>query len=342
MQLARRTTRARGGRRRRSPSGWSAPTASGRRRCGRSGRRRTRARAASSAERRGQVGAEARRPSVGGDPEPVHDQHGATPSRVGEFDNDSQSAENRSHVVAVHSPVALAARRSPSAAPPCRLRRRRRRRRRRSPVVAAFYPLAVRGRAGRRATTCEVANLTQPGGEPHDLELSTSSRPPTVAEADLVVYEHGFQPAVDDAVDAERRRRGRSTSADVVDLPAEHEHEHDEARPRPRRPRPALLARPAADGRRRPTRSPTQLAEVDPDHAGDVRAPTPPTLRADLERARPGVRRRAGRLRARHDRGQPRRVRLPRRATACTFERDRRPLPRRRADAGRPGPARRT
>ena len=45
-----------------------------------------------------------------------------------------------------------------------------------------------------------VTNLTHPGLEPHDLEL-TPGRPRRSTDADLVVYEKGFQPAVDDAVD---------------------------------------------------------------------------------------------------------------------------------------------
>lgn len=65
-------------------------------------------------------------------------------------------------------------------------------------VVAAFYPLQYVAQriAGDHA---DVVGLTAPGVEPHDLELS----PRQVADltsADAVVYEHGFQPAVDDAL----------------------------------------------------------------------------------------------------------------------------------------------
>jgi zinc transport system substrate-binding protein len=66
-------------------------------------------------------------------------------------------------------------------------------------VAAGFYPLAyVAQRVGGPRT--EVTNLTQPGAEPHDLEL-TIRETVAVAEADVVVYERGFQPAVDDSVD---------------------------------------------------------------------------------------------------------------------------------------------
>ncbi len=66
-------------------------------------------------------------------------------------------------------------------------------------VVAAFYPLAFAAErvAGEHAT---VTNLTAPGSEPHDLELSPQ-QVAELSEADLVVYESGFQPAVDAAVE---------------------------------------------------------------------------------------------------------------------------------------------
>lgn len=65
-------------------------------------------------------------------------------------------------------------------------------------VVVAFYPyefIAERllGQAG------SVENLTQPGAEPHDLEL-TPQQIVSLAGADLVIYQKGFQAAVDSAV----------------------------------------------------------------------------------------------------------------------------------------------
>ncbi|MDQ4009018.1 MAG: metal ABC transporter substrate-binding protein [Actinomycetota bacterium] len=65
-------------------------------------------------------------------------------------------------------------------------------------VVAGFYPFAFVAErvAGEHAS---VSNLTDPGAEPHDLELSPQ-QVAGVAEADVVVYQRGFQPAVDDAV----------------------------------------------------------------------------------------------------------------------------------------------
>jgi zinc transport system substrate-binding protein len=67
-------------------------------------------------------------------------------------------------------------------------------------VVAAFYPLQfVAERVG--GAHVSVTNLSSPGVEPHDLEL-TPSQVADISRADLVVIIHGFQPAVDEAVDA--------------------------------------------------------------------------------------------------------------------------------------------
>lgn len=76
-------------------------------------------------------------------------------------------------------------------------------------VVAAFYPLAF---AAERiaAPGTEVANLTPPGAEPHDLELSTRDAR-RIAAADVVLHlGGGFQPALEGALE--------STGADGVDL----------------------------------------------------------------------------------------------------------------------------
>jgi zinc transport system substrate-binding protein len=66
-------------------------------------------------------------------------------------------------------------------------------------VVASFYPLAfVAEEVG--GSLVEVVNLTPPGAEPHDLEL-TAGQVRDLAEADLIVYlGDGFQPSVEDAI----------------------------------------------------------------------------------------------------------------------------------------------
>ena len=66
-------------------------------------------------------------------------------------------------------------------------------------VAASFYPLAfVAEQIG--GGDVRVVNLTPPGVESHDLEL-TPRQVGDIAAADLVVYERGFQPAVDEAVE---------------------------------------------------------------------------------------------------------------------------------------------
>jgi zinc transport system substrate-binding protein len=78
-------------------------------------------------------------------------------------------------------------------------------------VVAAFYPLAFAAEqvAGDAA---DVENLTPPGAEPHDLEL-TARDVGRIRDASLVVYaDEGFQPAIESAVEG---RDGRSL--DVLD-----------------------------------------------------------------------------------------------------------------------------
>lgn len=95
-------------------------------------------------------------------------------------------------------------------------------------VVAAFYPLAYAAeRIGGDAAL--VRNLTPPGAEPHDVELSARDVE-RIREADVVLYlGGGFQPAVE--------RAARDSDAGVVDLlaglplrrpTAEDEHEGEE------------------------------------------------------------------------------------------------------------------
>lgn len=66
-------------------------------------------------------------------------------------------------------------------------------------VVASFYPLAEAiERVGGDCVT--VTDLTPPGVEPHDLELTPDALE-AIAEADLLVYlGAGFQPALEEAL----------------------------------------------------------------------------------------------------------------------------------------------
>ena len=90
-------------------------------------------------------------------------------------------------------------------------------------AVASFYPLAwVTERVAGDGWT--VDNLTQPGQEPHDLDL-TIAQTAALESADLVVLEEGFQPAVDAA--AENTDAPILDAAAVVDLIPATEGDHD-------------------------------------------------------------------------------------------------------------------
>lgn len=94
-------------------------------------------------------------------------------------------------------------------------------------VVAAFYPLqyAVQQVGG---THVAVQGLTKPGAEPHDLELSPR-QVSSIAQADVVVFESHFQPAVDAAVRDQADKSALDVSAAArLDLVAvEDGHDHD-------------------------------------------------------------------------------------------------------------------
>lgn len=70
----------------------------------------------------------------------------------------------------------------------------------RTQVVAGFYPLAFAA-AEIGGDRVEVTNLTPPGAEPHDVELSVKGVE-RVRDADLVLHlGQGFQPSLEDAVE---------------------------------------------------------------------------------------------------------------------------------------------
>lgn len=95
-------------------------------------------------------------------------------------------------------------------------------------IVASLYPLAwaTEQVAGNGY---DVTNLTTPGGEPHDLELGVRQTA-DVETADVVVYESGFQPAVDEAV-AELAAGAVVDAHDVIPEPLGSRHDdadHDD------------------------------------------------------------------------------------------------------------------
>lgn len=151
-------------------------------------------------------------------------------------------------------------------------------------VVVAFYPFqfVTERVAGDHA---KVSNLTSPGTEPHDLEL-TPRQVGSLADADLIVYEKTFQPAVDEAVAQSGNDRALDTATVVPLQPATVEDEHDhggeeaghEEHAEGLDPHvwldPANLATIAGEVQRR-------LSAADPTHAGDY-ATNAKALTADL------------------------------------------------------------
>lgn len=83
----------------------------------------------------------------------------------------------------------------------------------RADVVAAFYPLAwAAERVG--GDQAQVRNLTPPGTEPHDVEL-TARDVERIRSADIVLYlGGGFQPAVEEAVEG-----ADGTTVDLLEDP---------------------------------------------------------------------------------------------------------------------------
>jgi zinc transport system substrate-binding protein len=133
-------------------------------------------------------------------------------------------------------------------------------------VAAGFYPLAwVAERVG--GNLVEVTNLTQPGAEPHDLEL-TIKETVAIARADLVVHEAGFQPAVDDSV-AQNAEGTVLDATDVADL------ETVDGEPDPHFWQDPLRLADVGDAVAR------DLADIDPDH-GTRYAAGARALRRDL------------------------------------------------------------
>ncbi|MGL5829096.1 MAG: metal ABC transporter substrate-binding protein [Angustibacter sp.] len=99
-------------------------------------------------------------------------------------------------------------------------------------VITSFYPIEfITKRIGQDRV--QVANLTQPGAEPHDLEL-TPSQVATLSRSDVAIYLKGFQPAVDEAISTAKPRTaldvGPNASLDLTYTPIEDgEPQPDEA-----------------------------------------------------------------------------------------------------------------
>ena len=161
-------------------------------------------------------------------------------------------------------------------------------------VVAGFYPLQfLAERIGGDAVA--VTNLARPGAEPHDLELNPL-QVGQISEAELIVFLHGFQPAVDEAVEQNGGDRAFdvATVQPLLDATAGgHDHDHgdedDHAGEEKHDDK-------ASDGAKDPHvwLDPTRLATigdklaerlgtVDPDRAGEY-TQRAATLRTELEK----------------------------------------------------------
>jgi zinc transport system substrate-binding protein len=99
-------------------------------------------------------------------------------------------------------------------------------------VVASFYPLQYLAEE-IGGTHVHVTTLTQPGQEPHDLEIS-ARQTAQLQEADAVLYLKNLQPAVDDAV-AQSEVRTKIDAASLTGLEKHgnevggHAAEHDDS-----------------------------------------------------------------------------------------------------------------
>lgn len=146
-------------------------------------------------------------------------------------------------------------------------------------VVAAAYPLQyVAERVGGDHVT--VTALVPPGVDAHDLELSPRQMA-TLAEADLVIYLHGFQPAVDDAVATHGANAfdvaGVVSTLGDGDEPADgHGHDHGEQGVDPHVWLDPLRLATIGD------EVAARLSTVDPEHAAAY-ADNAARLRRDLE-----------------------------------------------------------
>lgn len=92
-------------------------------------------------------------------------------------------------------------------------------------VVASFYPMAfLAEQIG--GTHVNVTSLTEPGQEPHDLEIS-AKQTAQLQESDAVLYLKDLQPAVDDAVaQSDIKTKIDATTLTKLEDHGDVEHEH--------------------------------------------------------------------------------------------------------------------
>ncbi|MFI8187605.1 metal ABC transporter substrate-binding protein [Streptomyces sp. NPDC085946] len=93
-------------------------------------------------------------------------------------------------------------------------------------VVASFYPMAFLAEE-IGGSHVRVTSLTEPGQEPHDLEISTRQRA-QLEESDAALYLKGLQPNVDEAVaqSGVRTKIDAGTLTELEELGTEDGHDH--------------------------------------------------------------------------------------------------------------------
>lgn len=127
-------------------------------------------------------------------------------------------------------------------------------------IVTSAYPFAFAAErvAGAHA---EVTNLLAAGGDAHDIELAPRQIE-SIATADLVVFQTGFQKVVDEAVEQQKPAHTLDTATFLEMHEADHDHgiydPHTWLDPM----NVAQIATHIAD----------TLSEIDPDNAGEYRA----------------------------------------------------------------------
>ncbi|MFL6110562.1 MAG: metal ABC transporter substrate-binding protein [Catenulispora sp.] len=131
-------------------------------------------------------------------------------------------------------------------------------------IVAGFYPFAfLAERIGGDHVT--VRNLTKPGAEPHDLEL-TPAQIGAISRADLAIFEKGLQPQVDTAI-GQNRPKATLDAATVVHL----ENHGDLGEGDSHSADPHIWLDPVDYAKVADVVS-AKLQQVDPKHAADYRA----------------------------------------------------------------------
>ncbi|MGP4027781.1 metal ABC transporter substrate-binding protein [Actinomadura sp. 3N407] len=141
-------------------------------------------------------------------------------------------------------------------------------------VIASFYPVAwLAGKVGGNDVL--VRTLTEPGAEPHDLEL-TARQVASIGDGDFAVYVGGVQPAVDEAVQRHAKDKSLDAASVVKTLPApdgthdEEEHDHQEHDHRDAGHDPHIWLDPSRMAAVA-TALGDRLAAADPDHASGHR-----------------------------------------------------------------------